>query len=50
MTVLLNEYIFALRKKSIPFHPEGTVKCTQLAPKQIHREANKNGALDKVKI
>ena len=37
MNVLLNVYICALRKKGIPFLPQGTVKCTHLAQKQILR-------------
>ena len=30
-------HISALRKNSAPLLPEGTVKCTHLAPYQIHR-------------
>ena len=41
------------RKKSVPFLPGDTVKCTLLAPWQIHRQRvptkiNKNGAVAKV--
>ena len=32
MNVLLNVYIFALRKKSATLVPEVTVKCIHLAP------------------
>ena len=40
------------RKKSVPFLPGDTVKCTLLAPWQIHRQRvptkiNKNGAVAK---
>ena len=37
MNAVLNEYICALRKKSALLTPEWTVKCTYLAPEQIHR-------------
>ena len=38
MIVLLNVYICALRKKSVPLLPGGTIKYTLLAPWQIHRD------------
>ena len=36
MIVLQILYICALRKKSVPLLPGGTVKYTLLAPEQIH--------------
>ena len=55
MIVLLNVYICALRKKSVPLLPGGTAKYALLAPWQIQRhraptERDKNGAVVKVRI
>ena len=57
MILLLNVYMCALRKKSVPLLPGGTVKCTLLTPQQIHRHTdrvptkiNKNCAVAKVRI
>ena len=37
MNVLLDVFICPFRKKSAPHLPEGTVKCSYLAPYKIHR-------------
>ena len=37
MSLLLNVYISALRKKCASLHPEGTVRCTHRAPWPINR-------------
>ena len=51
MNVLLNVYVLALRKKSEPLLPEGTVNVhTWHYSKFTERGAHKNGAVAKVRI
>ena len=52
MNVQLNVYICALRKNSVPFLPEGTIKhkCTIANSQRTLTKTNKNGVIAKVRI
>ena len=52
--MLLNVYIFALREKSAPLLPDGTVQCAHLDHSKFTGRTpikiNKNNATAKIKI
>ena len=52
MSMLPDVYICTLRKTNAPILPEGTAKCTHLAPQKFTGDAilDKKGAIAKVKV
>ena len=50
MNVLLNVYICALRKNTVPLLCEWTRKIPHVAPQRMPTKINNNGAIVKVRI